>query len=163
MSSWPGGSARIAVRPDGTLVVAESGAGRILSIGPDDSIGVLADGLGRPAGIAGDYVSDEERGTVHRLTDAGPERVADGLDAPQGLAVHGDRVFVVEAGKRRLLSIDPHTGDTRAGRDLDLPARRDVALTAHGMPGVPQPFAGLAVAPDGTLHIAADGHVVELR
>ncbi|WP_306209126.1 NHL repeat-containing protein [Actinoplanes sp. RD1] len=152
----------IAVRPDGTLLVAESGAGRILTIGPDDSIGLLAEGLGRPAGIAGDYFSDEEHGTVHRLTDTGPELVADGLDTPQGLAVHNDRMFIVEAGKRRLLSVDLRTGDTRTERDLDLPARREVALTAHGMPGVPQPYAGIAVAPDGTLHVAADGHVLEL-
>jgi sugar lactone lactonase YvrE len=67
----------IAVRPDGTLLVAEAGAGRVLAISPDDVISILAEGLGRPVDVAVDadgrcYVSDEDHGTVYRLDGPGP-------------------------------------------------------------------------------------------
>jgi sugar lactone lactonase YvrE len=42
----------IAVRPDGTLLIAEAGAGRVLSIAPDDVLSVVAEGLGRPVDVA---------------------------------------------------------------------------------------------------------------
>ncbi|OKJ72680.1 hypothetical protein AMK31_33635 [Streptomyces sp. TSRI0107] len=41
--------------------------------------------------------------------------------------------------------------------------RPEPALFAHGMPGVPRPFAGLAAGPDGTLLLPANGEGTVLR
>jgi sugar lactone lactonase YvrE len=162
----------LTVRADGTLVVAEAGAGRVVGIDGDDAVTVLAAGFASPVDVAFDgaqgYVSDEERGAVLRLDDGSP--VAEGLSAPQGLAVRAGEVLVVETGERRLLAIDPSTGETRVEAEdlaVGLPpgvTRTDPELFAHGMPGVPRQFAGLAVAPDGTLHISAnaEGGVLSL-
>ncbi|MEV0848689.1 hypothetical protein AB0J21_22915 [Streptomyces sp. NPDC049954] len=166
--------AGVAARADGALVVAESGTGRVLvlrpepperSAGPDPA--VLAAGLGRPADVVCEgpdrvWVTDEERGTLLLVTTAGepPRVVADGLAAPQGLTVLDAEVFVVETGTARLLAIDPRTGDRRTVAE-NLPVgpgpagARTPALTTHGMPGIPRPFAGLAATPDGALLLSA--------
>jgi sugar lactone lactonase YvrE len=158
----------IAVRSDGALVVAETGAGRVIAIGADDTITVVATGFAEPVDVAFDagqrcYVSDE-RGAVYRIDDGRPVPIAEGLAAPQGLAVRGDELFVVEAGRRRLLAISLVTGEIRTEADLDLgpldTVRRE--LFTHGMPGCPRGFAGLAVTPDGTLHVSGDGAVLEI-
>jgi DNA-binding beta-propeller fold protein YncE len=40
------------------------------------------------------------------------EIVVDGLDAPRGVAVVGEKAFVADTGSARVLSIDPNSGDT---------------------------------------------------
>ncbi|MFJ2005767.1 hypothetical protein [Streptomyces chartreusis] len=167
----------IAVAPDGSLVVAESGAGRVVAVGEDDAIRVLADGLDRPADVAFDgegrcYVSDEGAGAVLRIeADAPPAVVADGLDAPQGLAVLGEELFTVETGRRGLCAVSLVTGETRTdAEDLPVGAPPGVvpgaepALFAHGMPGMARRFAGLAVTPGGALLLSGNGEgtVLEL-
>ncbi|MFH8698628.1 hypothetical protein [Streptomyces chartreusis] len=160
----------IAVAPDGSLVVAESGAGRVVAVGEDDAIRVLADGLDRPADVAFDgegrcYVSDEGAGAVLRIeADAPPAVVADGLDAPQGLAVLGEELFTVETGRRGLCAVSLVTGETRTdAEDLPVGAPPGVvpgaepALFAHGMPGMARRFAGLAVTPEGGLLLSGNG------
>ncbi|HWS31240.1 MAG TPA: hypothetical protein VN408_00705 [Actinoplanes sp.] len=154
------------VRPDGTLLITEAGAGRVVSLDENDTVAVITDRLGRPAGITLDaeqrcYVTDTEHGTVSRLDDGIPQILADGLDQPQGVAVLGDDLYVLERGRRRLLAISLSGGEPRiAAEDLPLGPRSDrrAALFADGgMPGVPRPFAGLAAGPDGTLYLSADG------
>ncbi|SEC32948.1 hypothetical protein [Streptomyces sp. PAN_FS17] len=167
----------IAVAPDGSLVVAESGAGRVVAVGEDDAIRVLADGLDQPADVAFDgegrcYVSDEGAGTVLRIeADEPPTVVVDGLDAPQGLAVLGEELFTVETGRRRLCAVSPVTGETRTdAEDLPVGAPPGVvpgaepALFANGMPGMARRFAGLAVTPEGALLLSGNGEgtVLEL-
>lgn len=167
----------IAVAPDGSLVVAESGAGRVVAVGEDDAIGVLADGLDRPADVAFDgegrcYVSDEGAGAVLRIeAHAPPTVVVDGLDAPQGLAVLGEELFTVETGRRGLRAVSLVTGETRTdAEDLPVGAPPGVvpgaepALFAHGMPGMARRFAGLAVTPGGALLLSGNGEgtVLEL-
>jgi hypothetical protein len=75
----------------------------------------------------------------------------------------------VDTGSRRLVAIDPTTGETRVEAE-DLPVglppgvtRTDPALFCHGMPGVPSQFAGLAVGPDGALHVSANSEGKVLR
>nr|WP_107906893.1 hypothetical protein [Streptomyces chartreusis] len=166
----------ITVAPDGSLVVAESGAGRVVAVGEDDSVGVLVDGLDRPADVAFDgegrcYVSDEGAGAVLRIeADAPPTVVVDGLDAPQGLAVLGEELFTVETGRRRLCAVSPATGETRIdAEDLPVGAPPGVvpgaepALFAQGMPGMARRFAGLAVAPGGALLLSANGEGTVLK
>ncbi|MEV6347607.1 hypothetical protein [Actinoplanes sp. NPDC051851] len=182
----------VCVRRAHELIVAESGAGRVIAVDAADRVTVLAEGLGLPTGLAVDaagrvHVSDEERGAVYRLDDDGPFLITDGLDTPQGLAIDGDDLLIVETGRRRLLAVGlpaPRTGgDVRAPASgparpglrvladdlpVGLPPREQPALFAEGLPGlpgVPRPFAGLAVADDGTIHLAADGEgrVLQIR
>lgn len=150
---------------DGSLTVAESGAGRVLLLDDSDRVTVLADGLGRPVDVAYDrsgrcHVSDEERGAVYRLDPAGdPVVVADGLSAPQGMAFRGTSLLVAEVGRGRLLAIDTASGTVRveaSGLAFDVPTD-DLDLFAHGLPGLPRPFAGVAVGPDGAAHLALNG------
>lgn len=161
----PAGSLDVAA---GSLVVAESGAGRILVIGPDDEVSVLASGFERPVDVAFDddgvcYVADEGRGAVLRIDG---EPVIEGLDTPQGLTVRGGHLYVLEAGRRRLVEVELSSGSPRTIA-VDLPvavvARREwPALIAQRMPGVPRPFAGVAAGPDGVIVVAGNGTVIEL-
>ena len=158
----------ITARPDGSLVVAEAGAGRVLAIDDTDTVTVLAEGLDQPADVALDaeqrcYVSDERRGTVYRIDNGTLVPVAAGLGAPQGLAIRGDELFIVETEHRRLRAISLSTGETRIDAEnlaVGLPlgsTRAEPALFCHGMPGTPRQFAGLAVSPDGALYLSANG------
>ncbi len=164
----PGG---VAVRSDGMLVVAETGAGRVVGIDGENALTVLADGLHTPVDVAVDaedrcYVSDEERGEVFRIDD-GLVVVAEGLQRPQGIAVSGDELFVVETGTRRLLSVDLVTGDRLVeAEELAVglpPGLTRVQPEPRGHASVPVPFAGVAVGPDGSLHVSANGEGSVLR
>lgn len=171
----------IAVGPDGSLVVAETGAGRVVAVdaGGDTEAGtvtVLAEGLDQPTDVAFDaegrcYVSEERLGSVLRIDEAGSTVVvADGLGAPQGLAVLGDELFTVETGHRRLRAISLTTGEQRVDAE-ELPVgpppgvvpRTEPELFAAGMPGMARRFAGLAAAPDGSLLLSANGEGTVLR
>ncbi|MFI5592200.1 hypothetical protein ACIA5G_44625 [Amycolatopsis sp. NPDC051758] len=157
----------ITVDGDGALLVAEAGAGRVVTISLDDTVAVLADGLGRPVDVALDeqgrcYVSDEDRGAVYRIDDGVPAVLADGLDRPQGIVVTGGRLFAAETGQHRVIAVDLATGERRTTAEIpagEATDREQPALFAHGLPGVPGPFAGLAAAADGSLYLAADGTV----
>ncbi|MER7409388.1 MULTISPECIES: hypothetical protein [Streptomyces] len=179
----------IDIAPDGTLVVAETDAGRLLTIDGDDTVTVLADGLTRPVDVTHDteghcYVSDASLGAVLRVEpadggageDSGQGRtarvtvLADGLDAPHGVAVHGTELFTVESGAGRLCAVSLTTGRCRTeaeglatGAPPGTAVRPEPALFTHGMPGLPRPFAGLAAAPDGSLLVSADGEGTVLR
>ncbi|WPB95123.1 hypothetical protein [Streptomyces malaysiensis] len=163
----------IAVAPDGSLVVAETGAGRVLRIDDADTVSVLAEGLDHPLDVAFDgqwrcYVSDDRRGAVLRLEDGGAVVVADGLGAPQGLAVRGDELFTVEVEHRRLRAISLATGASRIDAEqlaVGLPPgiTRTEPEPIPGVPGRPRQFAGLAVAPDGALLVSANGEGSVLR
>lgn len=155
----------LAVRPDGTLIIAETGRGRVVAISPDDTLTVLADGLGRPVDVALDaggrcWVSDEERGTVSRPDDG--FTLAKGLDTPQGLTFTGGRLFVVEAGRRRV--VEAGSPVRVVATDLPLPAEHRVPpLSITGQPGVPRQFAGLAAGTGGELYLTAAGEGSVLR
>ncbi|WP_411149408.1 hypothetical protein [Streptomyces sp. A30] len=166
----------ITVGPDGSLVVAEAGAGRVVAVDASDAVTVLAEGFDQPVDVAFDaegrcYVSDERRGAVLRIEEDGrPAVVAEGLGAPQGLVVLGGELFTVESGPRRLRAISLTTGESRIDAEElpvgpppgDMP-RAEPALFAAGLPGVARRFAGLAAAPDGTLLLSADGEGTVLR
>ncbi|MEU8660497.1 SMP-30/gluconolactonase/LRE family protein [Actinoplanes philippinensis] len=160
----------ITVRPDGTLLVAEAGAGRVLAIAPDDEVTVAAEGLTRPVDVAVDadgrcYVSDEAQGTVYRVDDGKPTIVADGLHAPQGLTVTADgRLLVVEATHRRVVEAGPQPRVIASNLPVAVPRPTQPALLIAGLPGVPRQFAALTTAPDGTILLgaSADGSVLRL-
>ncbi|MBP2328182.1 sugar lactone lactonase YvrE [Kibdelosporangium banguiense] len=152
----PGG---VAQRSDGLLVVAETGAGRVVGIDDTDVLTVLAEGLGAPVDVAFDaedrcYVSDEERGVIATIDG---DLVAEGLERPQGIAVSDGVLFVVETGTRRLLAIDLATGERRVeAEELAVGLPPGLARVQPGA-GVPVPFAGVAVGPDGSLYVSANG------
>ncbi|MBG0857839.1 SMP-30/gluconolactonase/LRE family protein [Streptomyces spinoverrucosus] len=166
----------IAVGPDGSLVVAETDAGRIVAIDDRDTLTVRAEGLDHPVDVAFDadgrcYISDDRLGAVLRIEEDGSAvTVADGLGAPQGLVVLGDEIFTVETARRRLRAISLTTGESRTdaedlpvGRPPGVVPRTQPALFAGGMPGAPYLFAGLAVAADDALLLAANGEGTVLR
>ncbi|MFB6847811.1 SMP-30/gluconolactonase/LRE family protein [Streptomyces sp. NPDC056373] len=165
----------IAVSPDGTLVVAETGAGRVLAVDATDAITVLAEGLGHPVDVTFDadgrcYVSDDRRGAVLRLDDGEAVPVAEDLGAPQGLTAHGDALYTVDTAHRRLWSISLGTGVTRVeaeGLAVGVPPgtapRPAPSLFAHGLPGLAPRFAGLTAAPDGSLLLSSNGEGTVVR
>ncbi|MEV6425802.1 hypothetical protein [Streptomyces sp. NPDC051662] len=163
----------IAVAPDGSLVVAETGGGRILRIDGTDTVTVLAAGLEHPVDVAFDgegrcYVSDDRLGAVLRLDNGEAVTIADGLGAPQGLVVRDDELFTVETAHRRLRSISLVTGESGIDAEnlaVGLPPgiTRTTRHPVPGVPGPPRQFAGLALGPDGSLFLSANGEGSVLR
>ncbi|MEU6131544.1 hypothetical protein ABZ805_20420 [Saccharopolyspora sp. NPDC047091] len=166
----PGG---IAVAADGALVVAETGAGRVLRIDSADEVTALAEELHAPVDVAldedGRCFATERGGRVLRIDGGAVDVLAEGLAEPQGIAWLGGELFVVEVGARRLLSLDPGTGAQRIER-ADLPVgvpsgmRDPEPVAAQGVPGQPRAFAGIAATADGELLLtaAAEGTVLRL-
>ncbi len=165
----------IATRADGALVVAETGAGRVVAIDGTDTVSVLAEGLDHPVDVAFDaeqrcYVSDDRRGAILRLDDGEAVPVAEGLGAPQGLAAHGDELFTVDTEHRRLWSVSLTTGGARVEAEslaVGIPpgtARRPApSLFTHHIPGLAHRFAGLTAAPDGSLLLSSNGEGTVVR
>ena len=163
----------IALAAGGAAVVAEKGAGRVLSIRPGQ-VEQVAGGLDRPAGVAawGDscLVSEEGAGRVVRLARGGVVTVLDGLQKPQGLLVRGERLYIVDAGARELIECDLASGARRTlASELPVGAPPGVIPKPLGPIGILSgpmgPFAGIAAGPDDTLYISADaeGSVLALR
>jgi sugar lactone lactonase YvrE len=161
----------VAVAP-GAIVVAELGAGRVLSIRPGH-VEVLATGLNDPVGVAiapdgACLVCEAGAGRVVKLDGTGT--VLDGLQRPQGILVHDGKIYVVDAGARELVAFDPNDA-TRHTIASELPVGappRVIPKPLLGMPpfsGPQGPFAGITAGRDGTLYVSADaeGSVLALR
>jgi glucose/arabinose dehydrogenase len=155
-------------------VVAELGAGRVLSVAPGRSE-VLASGLRDPLGVTftpdgACLVSEAGAGRVVRVTGSGVDTVLDGLERPHGLIVRDDRLYVVDAGAKTLVAFDLASG-ARSLVASGLPVGAPPGVTPKPLRGLPPfsgpqgPFAGLAAGPDGTLYLSADaeGSVLALR
>ena len=165
----------VAVVRDGRLLVAEGGTGRLLRIGHGGDVSTIATGLGRPAGVAAApdgscFVSDRDGGRVLRIR-GGASTVLDGLGSPQGLAVHEDELFVLDALRKELIvvSLSRQRWSTVAS---ELPVGFPPGTPEGSLPGIPElmpgpltTFTGLAVAPDGAVYVAGDaeGSVLEFR
>jgi hypothetical protein len=166
--SWPrvtglGELTGIDTSPDGAVVVAATGTGRVLKVAMDNTVTVLADGLDHPVGVAvADdgtcYVSDDHLGHVIRL-DTGQTVAAD-LGAPQGLAIVGDTLYVLDVQGRRLLRITE--GEVAVDAE-NLPVIHRTEAVGAAAVSRPSQFADLAVAPDGSLLVSANGEGNVLR
>jgi hypothetical protein len=121
----------------------------------------LATGLGVPAGLAATnddlWVGDWATGRVLQLVADGqplarPRVVAQGLAAPEGLAVApGRSLLVVESGAGRLARIDLATGRVSTVAD-------GLALGAQGIPGLVPTwiFNGVAAGRSGAIYVSGD-------
>lgn len=164
----------VAQAPGGAVIVAELGTGRVLSVDAG-RVEELASGLRQPMGIAIDtggrcLVSESGAGRVVRLTGGGCDTVLDGLQNPQGILVHGELLYVVDAGAKELIEYDLISGARRiVASGLPVGPPKGVVpkfLGAIGdMSGPMGPFAGITGAADGTLYLSADadGSILALR
>ena len=156
----------VALGGDGTIAFAELGAGRVHAL-RDGRAEVLATGLADPSGVAiaadgAVLVAESAAGRVVRITSSGTDTVIDGLLRPQGLALHGQTLYVVDAGGKEVVAVDIASG---AGTAIatDLPIGAPPGVVPKPLRGIqpfsgPQgPFAGITRGPDGTLYVAADG------
>jgi len=157
----------LASAPNDTVVVAEAGEGRVLKISTSGEVTVLVRGLGRPSGVvvASDgscYVSEASKGRIVKVN-GGTNTVVEGFNTPQGLALAGDQLFILDVGSKELFSVSLATRQ-RQTLATNLPVGAPPGVTPKPLLGVPDlipgplsPFAGLAVGSDGTIYIAGDG------
>ncbi|HKP62549.1 MAG TPA: SMP-30/gluconolactonase/LRE family protein [Polyangiales bacterium] len=164
----------VAWAPGGAALVAELGAGRVLSV-KAGQVEVLASGLREPLGVAiaangTRLVSEAGAGRVVKLTGSGVETVVDGLQKPQGILARHGMLYIVDAGVKALIAFDLES-KARHTIASDLPVGAPPGVTPKPLRGVapfsgPQgPFAGIAAGTDGTLFLSADaeGSVLALR
>jgi sugar lactone lactonase YvrE len=164
----------VAVAPDGSVVAAELGTGRVVSV-RNGEVATLASGLNQPMGVAFGadgtcLVSESGAGRIVAVTGSGVDTVADGLEKPHGIAVRGGRLNIVDAGAKSLVEVDLDSkARTTIARDLPVGAPLGVEpKPLKGLPPFSGPqglFAGIAAGPDGTLYVSADadGSVLALH
>src|SRR5262249_57753326 len=103
-----------------------------------------------------------ESGRVVRLSGSTTETVVDGLQRPQGIAVAGAHLYIVDADTKEVIAFDLDTKERRTIAS-GLPVGPPPGVQPKPLKGMlpfsgPQgPFAGIAAGPDGTLYISADG------
>jgi glucose/arabinose dehydrogenase len=126
----------------------------------------LANGLRDPSGVTvGNdgvcYVTESTGGRVTSLSGGKAETVIDGLQKPQGIQVHDDLLYIVDAGAKELVE---YNMTTRMRRTIaaNLPVGAPLGVTPKFLRGIPMlsgpsgPFAGIARGTDGTLYLSAD-------
>jgi hypothetical protein len=118
----------------------------------------LAEGLTKPCEVvaANDgslFFSELGPGRVGKVAANGAvSTVLDGLDKPKGLALRQDTLLILDRGLKELRAVNLTTGQQHTLAS---------SLPVGDPPGCsrgPMDFSGgLAVGPDGTIYIAADG------
>ncbi|TQS43495.1 SMP-30/gluconolactonase/LRE family protein [Cryptosporangium phraense] len=164
----------IDVAPDGSVAVADLGAGRVLAV-RTTGVEELASGLDRPLGVAFGpdgtlYVSESGAGRIVTVGPAGVDTVADGFEQPHGVLVRDGQLLVVDAGAKELVGVDLGS-KARQTIVANLPVGVPPGVTPKPLVGIapfsgPEgPFAGITAGPDGALYLSADadGSVLVLR
>jgi len=136
-------------RPDGTVLVGEAGAPRVLALDPGGTLAHLA---GRPLGVIGAYAGD-----------GGPAREAR-FNGVEGLAIDRDgNVLIADFRNGRLRLVDRLGSvisvlgrEDGLGRTLPIAAGVPATSVWGGCPG------GVAVGPDGRVFVA-DGQLEVVR
>ncbi len=114
---------------DGSLLIAEAGAGKITMVsGSKGEIrSALATGLAAPSGlvnaIGGVYVTESDSGSILRLDPVSGRRsiLSQGLSNPQGITLTSTgRLAVLEVGAAQISIVDPSSGGA-AVRAKNLP------------------------------------------
>jgi sugar lactone lactonase YvrE len=164
----------VARRASGAIVATEYDGGRLIEVEPKGQPKVLARGLDHPTGVTvtdgSCLVSETGKRRVVRIDGSGITPILEGLERPEGIAVAGDELAVLDAGAKQLHIISLHDGKSRViATGLPVGPAGPHPQPQPGVPGfLPgpiMPFAGIAAAPDGTIYIAADGEgsVLALR
>ncbi len=134
---------------------------------------MLASGLGRPAGVVvadtgACCVSEESTGRVVQVN-GGATTVLDGLQKPQGLALSGSQLFVLDVGSKEVIAFSLSTKQ-RQTLATNLPVGAPPGITPKPLMGVPDllpgplsSFAGLTVGGNGAIYMAGDGEGSVLR
>lgn len=141
-----------AIRHGDRLVAAQLGAGNVVDVHTGD---VILAGLFYPLGLESDgttlYVSDWASGLVWAIGDSGASVLASGLASPEGIALDGDRLLVVEEALDQVTAIDISTGaTTTVVQGLDLGSRVVPETLPHGIfNGVTATGNGIYVTDDG--------------
>ena len=144
---------------DGSVLIAESGAGNIVSYSGKSGASaiVIIKGLATPSGVAsagsGIYVTEAGAGNILRIDPATGRSsiVTQSLKTPEGITVDSNgRLVVLEAGTQRLLSIDTVSGAVFP-LFVDLPIKQSKLQT------------GLAAGSDQTFYFTAQGEGVVYR
>ena len=155
----------VAVGHGGTIVFAELGTGRVHALRSGNTE-VLASDLQDPIGVAFDatgspLVAESAAGRVVRLGGS-RETVVDGLQRPQGILVADETLYIVDAGAKEVIAVDLSSGERRTIAS-GLPVGPPPGVEPKPLKGMPPfsgpqgPFAGIAIGPDGTLYVSADG------
>ena len=164
----------VAIAPGGTVVFAEGGKGRVLSV-RSGNVEEMATGLHRPMGVAIGrdgtcLVSESGAGRVLELSGSRAETLLDGLQQPQGIVLHGGLLYVVDVLAKEVIEFDMASGARRTiASELPVGAPRGVTPKALRpflpLSGAMGPFTGIAAGADGTLYVSADaeGSVLALR
>jgi hypothetical protein len=155
----------VAIAPSGTVIFAEQGTGRVLSV-RSGNVEELASGLSEPSGVAvGEdgtcFISESAGGRVLKVSGGRTNTVLDGLRKPQGILVRGGLLYIVDADAKQLIEYNLASGARRAiASDLPVGAPPGVipkVLGAIGtLAGPMGPFAGIAAGADGTLYVSGD-------
>lgn len=106
----------LAIAPDGTVYIADTGNGRVRRVGADGRIATLPgteEAFQRPTALAlaedgSLLVVDGEKGELARIAPDGKlTTLATDLDHPQGVIASGGGALVSESGKNRVVWIGP--------------------------------------------------------
>jgi sugar lactone lactonase YvrE len=164
----------VAIAPRGTVIFAEQGTGRVLSV-QSGNVEVLAAGLKQPSGVAVGadgtcFVSESAGGRVVKVSGGRTDTVLDGLQKPQGILVRGGLLYIVDVGSKELIEYNLARKTRRAlAAALPVGAPPGVIPKFLGpvgtMCGPMGPFAGIAAGADGTLYVSGDaeGSVLAIR
>jgi len=122
------GAGQLALARDG-LIVADETAGTVGWMDLDSfEITPLSADLTPPIRVAGDAETawwidgDDASGVLFVWSGGEPQRVAEGLDEPRGIAVHGGQSYIVEAGARQVQRFAP-SGDAEILGETSLEGR----------------------------------------
>ena len=148
----------ILAREDGSVIVAETGSGKILLVKSQDDRQVLAENLVEPIGLAEDtsgniYFSEAASGMIKVIDHESTEVTlwAEGLNGPEGIEFDNNGLLIVaEVGARQLISIDANKTITVIATELPIGLK--------GFPMLPPSFlpTGISVDAANKIYLSSD-------
>lgn len=157
---WTGFAAPsgILAREDGSVIVAETGSGKILRVKGQNDREVLAENLAEPIGLAEDaagniYCSEAASGTI-KVIDHDSGKVTtwvQGLNGPEGIEFDNNGLLIVaEVGAQQLISIGVNKEKTVIATELPIGLRGYPMLPASFLP------TGISVDAENKIYLSSD-------